>query len=83
MVLVEGLDLILVHDGITVAVQVTGVINPWGKVILTGVERRVIVHHWKQTTMLRNDRKGVRDGSTHQDHDTMRPSGSQRCKDPD
>ena len=75
-------DLVLVHDGVTVAVQATGIIRLRGKVVLTSVEWRIVVHRWQQTTILRRDEGDVHDESTHQDHDTMHPAWNQQCKDP-
>jgi len=42
-----GLDLILVHDAVTVAVQVAEVIRTWGKVVLTSVHRLIVVQRWQ------------------------------------
>jgi len=43
-----GWDPVLVHHGVTIAIQVTGMINPWGKVILGTVERRIGVQRWER-----------------------------------
>ena len=78
----EGLDLVPVHDGVTVAAQVAEIFLAWGKIPLTSVKRWIVVLRWQQTTILRNDRKDIHDESTHEYHDTMHLVWNQQCKDP-
>jgi hypothetical protein len=44
-----------VHHGVTVALQITGMVRPWGKVVLTGVQWRVVVQHLGSAKTFIND----------------------------
>lgn len=51
----RDLNSALVHYGVTVAFQATGIIPHWANVIFGVVEGRIVVHLWQQTAILRND----------------------------
>jgi len=74
------LDIVLIHHSVTVAVQVNAITPTWGAVGFTSVNRRIVVRHWQETKIFRNDRKDFHD--KHQDHDTMHPTWNQPYKNP-